>query len=199
MAPLLEGAKLKWPPRPLVVCCPVLVAIGMAGLFLAQRRPQSGPAEVGVGYHGRFSAAMWQRLPGHEFCLTNYTMNTLSVSVSSFQVREGANWSKHACFSPMVVLSPSGTGRLTIDFSSQHCAAPTNTWRVELCVAKKLSRPEALTEAIRRFPAVAQGVLKGTLPSSYLIRQFGMTSYGDPRSLYTPELKAYQFNQVADD
>ena len=194
----IKRAKPTWLRRLFVPCCLVLAGISAAALFVTTNIPQSGPVPVGASYLGRFSGAMWQQTPGQGFLLTNYATKFLRVGVLSFQVREGAKWSKHACFGPLIQLSPCGTARLTIDFASQSCAPTTDTWRVELLVAQRLSGAEALMQGIRQFPTVLEGVLLGVLPPSHLIQQFGVTRYGHTRSMFTPELQAYQFDQTPD-
>src|SRR5215831_7908618 len=48
-----------------------------------------------------------------------------------------------------IVLEPRAVATQTLDFSSQVFSAPTNTWRVEINVAERLSRAQAFLTAFK--------------------------------------------------
>ena len=91
---------------------------------------------------------------GPTFWISNRTARVLAVTPWAVELKEAANWTKcdYRDLTGPICLGPSAAGTQTIDFSSQLFPPPTNTWRLEINVAEKLSRPEALLAVLQHYP-----------------------------------------------
>lgn len=121
---------------------------------------------------------------GPTFWISNRTTKTLHVSPWTVQIQDGVNWTKqnYRDLTGGILLVPCAVQIHTLDFSSQLYPLPTNTWRLEINVAEKLSKAEGMAQTVRRYPGwVLQKYRTGnTNRNLLLLNPLGGTWYGHP-------------------
>jgi hypothetical protein len=175
--------------RPIVIAAAVTGSFVVGVVWLLAQRGSPSPIEVrAVGNMESTNFRTGMTFTGPTFWISNRTAKILHVSAWAIEIKDGASWTKrnYRDWTGGMVLGPRAVATQTIDFSSQLYPLPTNTWRLEVNVAEKLSRAEAFLVPIEHYPGwLLQRYRTGdtNLSRANPLKHFGATWYGHPRKV----------------
>jgi hypothetical protein len=180
--------------RLLILAGGAIVAAGISGLGMWTVFPDPSSTPMSAVYVGRRNFRNGETLQtSPTFWFTNHTSKALAVSIWSVEVRDGTNWTKQDYRSPHaapVMLAPSAGAYVNVDFSSQQ--EPSNSWRLELRSAEKLSRLESAFKAIRYAPRGWRHIHGTAMPARKLLDQMKGNWYGNAKPVLSEEVEEQQ-------
>ena len=171
--------------RPILVAGLVIGSFAVCVVSLVPKRRSACPIEVTfLGDMESTNSRTGLTFTGPTFWISNRTTKTLYVSPWTVEIQDGVNWTKqnYRNLTGGILLVPRAVQIYTLDFSSQLYPLPTNTWRLEINVAEKLSRVEGVAQLVRRYPGWVLQKYRTGNTNLLLVSPLGgtWTSYGHP-------------------
>jgi len=174
--------------RILLACATVVVAIATVAM-LFERTLNLPSVPVGMTFVGNpkpNDSGDSHAQP--TFRVTNHTAKVLCVTPWQVEIRQGTNWTKFQHRAPPAFITPHAAADVTIDFTTQQYQQPTNTWRLTVNVAERLSGAQAILQNLKYYPRWLR--LRSNTNFTMLPNPFtkGLIWYGNPRKVRSEDI-----------
>ena len=173
--------------RLFLLACAIVVATIVTLAMLSERALSLPYAPAGITFVGKPSDS-GDSHSQPTFWVTNHTSKVLCVIPWEVAMRQGTNWTKFQHHAPAVFISPHAAAEVTIDFTTQQYQQPTNTWRLTVNVAERLSGAPAFLQKLKHYPGWLrlQSNPKFKMVSNPFAK--GSVWYGNPRKVQSDDI-----------